>query len=168
MEIFSKNSGMHKCLHLGSDYVFKRFLGSWGPCQLWCADTCSTLHTPHTFGFLDTRKALGLKVFKQTNVCSVSLCRHGEGFVDVLPPSRKRPGQCTAWAAAAVAIIIHSAPCPWARPTFVFISQISRHESSCMNLLSTGTEEQEKKKKRKKRQTDREGGRERWERKRQK
>lgn len=42
-------------------------------------------------------------------------------------------------------IIIHSAPCPWARPTFVFISQISRHESSCMNLLSTGTEEQEKK-----------------------
>ena len=27
----------------------------------------------------------------------------------------------------------------------MFISQISRHESSCMNLLSTGTEKQEKK-----------------------
>ena len=92
--------GTHTCLHLRSDYVFKSFLGSRGPSQLWCADTCSTLHTPHTFVFLDTRKALGLKVFKQTNVCSVSLCRHGDGFVDVLPPSREGSGQCTASAAA--------------------------------------------------------------------
>lgn len=43
-------------------------------------------------------------------------------------------------------IIMNSTACLWARPTFVFISQIYRHESSCMNFLSTGTEREREKK----------------------
>lgn len=62
--------------------------------------------------------------------------------------TREETGLCIASAAALSpqnVIIIQCAPCPRARPTFVFISQISRHESSCMNLLSTDTEEQKNK-----------------------
>lgn len=65
-----------------------------------------------------------------------------------LTATREETGLCIASAAALSpqnVIIIQCAPCPWARPTFVFISQISRLESSCMNLLSTDIEEQENK-----------------------